>query len=139
MSVSEAIIQWLYTNTTIDIDKSIDTDQLAAEAAAYGLYKTPQTVVVPYVNGDRDITAYYSFLVRQKSSQEATRKRSQAWLEDLETWVRTQNRSRVLPVLGENRECHSVGIANSYTLHDANEKDAVYHLSLAINYTETAT
>lgn len=137
MSVSEAIIQWLYTNTTLEIDKNIDTDQLAAEAAAYGLYKTPQTVVVPYVNGDRNITAYYSFLVRQKSIQEATRKRSQAWLEDLETWVRTQNRSRALPVLGENRECHSVGIANSYALQDASEKDGVYHLSFSINYTET--
>jgi hypothetical protein len=51
-------------------------------SAAYGLYKTPQTVVKPYVNGDRDITAYSrSWSARRQ--QEATRKHSQAWLEDL--------------------------------------------------------
>lgn len=136
-SISEAIVTWLYTNTTIAVDKTIDTDQLAAEAAAYGLYKTPQTVIKPFIDGSRDITAYYSFLVRQNSAQEATRKASQQWLEALEAWVRSKNMTQVYPTLGTGKTCNYVGIANSYALQDAVESDAVYHLTIAINYTET--
>ena len=136
-SVSEAIVTWLYTNTTISVDKTIDTDQLATEAAAYGLYKTPQTVIKPFIDGSRDITAYYSFLARQKSAQEATRKASQSWLEALEAWVRGKNMASDLPALGTGRTCNYVGIANSYALQSTEEQDAVYHLTIAVNYTET--
>ena len=136
-TVSQALVTWLYTQGTISINDNIDTDQLAANAAAYGLYKSPETTVKNYLNGDRDVTAYYQFLVRQKSARDATRQSNQAWLEALEQWVWLQNAAGNLPTLGGNRTCNSVLVATSFFAQESDEHDAVYQLVLAVNYTET--
>ena len=138
MTVSQAIITWLYTNPSVAVDETVDTDMLAATAAAYGLYKTPQTNVIQYTNGMRDVTAYYTFHVRQLSSAETTRQTNQAWLEAFETWVRTQNRARVLPALTSPLECESVSVANTFSALEQETDEVVYQLTLAINYIDKA-
>ena len=136
MTVSKALITWLYGFGSISVDENIDTDTLAANAAAYGLYKTPQTVIVPFVDGGRDVTAYYTLCVRQRANQERKRQDNQGWLEALEQWVRTQNRAQNLPDMGDNRECYGVGIANTFTMQDAENEESVYQMTLSISYTE---
>ncbi len=138
MTVSQALIQWLYGFGSITVDESIDTDTLAANAAAYGLYKTPQKTVIPYVDGSRDVTAYYTFCVRQRANQDVKRRNNQEWMEGLETWVRARQLKRELPVLTSGRDCQTVFIANSFTMQDAEKDEAVYQLTIAVNYIEQA-
>ena len=136
MTVSKALIAWLYGFGSISVDESIDTDTLAANAAAYGLYKTPQTVIVPFIADGRDVTAYYTLCVRQRANQERKRQDNQEWLEGLEQWVRAQNRAQNFPEMGDNRECYGVGIANTFTMQDAENEESVYQMTLSISYTE---
>jgi len=138
MTVSQAIVTWLYTNTTISVDETVDTDMLAANAAALGLYKTPQTNVITYTNGTRDVTAYYTFHVRQRSNVEVTRQTNQAWLEAFETWVRSQSRARVLPTLTAPLYCEDVFIANTFSAQEQETDETIYQLTLGINYIDKA-
>lgn len=133
-TISGAIIQWMYTNGTIDIDEDISTDQLEAMATAYGLYKTPQTTITPYADGTRDITAYYRFLARQRAQTERERAESGEWLEAFEAWVRARNVARVLPTLPEGLYCQSVGIVGSASVEAQEGGQAIYQLSFSINY-----
>lgn len=133
-TISEAMIQWLYGFGRIDIDEDITTDQLDAMAAAYGLYRTPQTTVKNYVDGTRDITAYYRFLARQRSQTEKERVKSQQWMEALEQWVFAENRAGRLPDLGDGRTCQMVKVANTSDAAMQDEKETVYQVSLSINY-----
>ena len=138
MTVSQAIVEWLYTNTTIAVDETVDTDMLAANAAAYGLYKTPQTNIIEYVNGTRDVTAYYTFHVRQIANEDAVRQSNQAFLEAFETWVRSQSRARALPALTAPLECQYVFVANTFSMETAEADEAVYQLTIGINYIDKA-
>jgi len=136
MTVSKALITWLYGFGSISVDESIDTDTLAANAAAYGLYKTPQTVIVPFVDGSRDVTAYYTLCVRQRANQESKRQDNQEWLEALEKWVRTQNLAQNFPEMVDSRECYGVGIANTFTMMEPESSESIYQMTLSISYTE---
>lgn len=136
LTVSRALLDWLADFDGLAVDEDITTDQLEANAAAYGLYKTPQTRVQCYVDGTRDITAYYRFLARQRSQQECTRQASQELLEEFEGWVRSRNISRDLPALGLGRDCQSVSVANTFSMEYMEGNEAVYQLTLAINYFE---
>lgn len=133
MTVSQAIVTWLYTNATISVD-DVDTDLLAASAAAYGLYKTPQTNVIQYVDGTRDVTAYYTFHVRQRSNVEATRQDNQAFLETFENWVRAQSRAQTFPSLTAPLKCQRVFIANTFSALEKETDETIYQLTLGINY-----
>lgn len=138
MTVSQSIIAWLMTNHTVDVDTAMDTDMLAAQAMAIGLYKTPQTDVKPYLRGARTITAHFNFLLRQRISQECRRQDNQAWLEELERWVYLQQRVRRLPVMDGGRSCQRVFITNSFFLMDAEKDEGVYQLTIGVTYHEQA-
>ncbi|NLI20776.1 MAG: hypothetical protein GX418_04430 [Clostridiales bacterium] len=138
MTVSQSLITWLETNPNVDVDTSVNTDLLAAQALAMALYKTPQANVIPFVNGDRDITGYYHFLIRERANQESARQGNQAWLEALEAWVYARQRARDLPDMGAGRTCSRVFIANTFYLASAENDEAVYQLTLGIEYTEKA-
>ncbi len=134
MTVSKALINWLYGFGDIAIDEEISTEQLAAQAEAYGLYKDQQTSIHCYVDGTRDVTAYYLLLARQPAQAERQRQDAQAWLEGLERWVRQKSMAGELPELQHGRECQRVGVSGSFTMQDASTGDAVYQLTLEINY-----
>ena len=137
MTISQAIVTWLYTNSSLSVD-DVDTDTLAASAAAYGLYKTPQTNVVTYVDGTRDVTAYYTFHVRQRSNVEVTRQSNQEFLEGFETWVRTQSHASIFPALASPLECQRVFVANTFSALETETDETIYQLTLGINYIDKA-
>ena len=138
MTVSQCLCEWLATNPTVDVDMEMDTDMLAAQALAVGVYKTPQMDIKPYMRGGKNVTAYYNFLLRQRTNQEVKRRDNQAWLEALERWVYAQQRGRNLPVLDTGRTCQRIFITNSFYLMDAEKDEGVYQLTIGINYTEQA-
>jgi hypothetical protein len=138
MTVSQSIISWLSGNPTVDVDTAMDTDMLAAQAMAIGLYKTPQLAEKPYLHGARSITAYYNFLLRQRVNQESKRQDNQAWLEALERWVYDRQLSRNLPAMEAGRTCQRIFIANSFFLMDAQKDEGVYQLTIGISYMQQA-
>ncbi len=136
LTVSRALLDWLAEFDGLTVDEDITTDQLEAQAAAYGLYKTPQTRVQCYVDGTRDVTTYYRFLARQRSQQERSRQESQALLERFEQWVRKRDRDGELPLLGPGRNCQGVSVASPFSMEYREDSEAVYQLTLAVNYIE---
>lgn len=137
MTVTQAIKNWLAAyGGGVEFDESLSTDQLAAGAEAYGLFKTPTDTVTPYVNGERDITTYRQMLIRQPSQTERMRVSNQAWMEDLERWIHTANLRRDMPELGSGRECYAVAVANTFYLQDQTEMDSVYQINIQISYVE---
>ncbi|MDO4541494.1 MAG: hypothetical protein Q4C00_01510 [Bacillota bacterium] len=128
---SEAIINWLYQYENIDVDTSISTEQLAANAMAYALYKTPQKQIRSYVDGSENITEYFNFLVRQPSQLEAQRRENQVRLDDIECWIRQQNFSRNLPKI---EGCYHVAVSHSFCMEAQDEKESVYQLTIEVKY-----
>ncbi|MEG0493371.1 MAG: hypothetical protein RR824_10370 [Clostridia bacterium] len=138
-TISRALLCWLADFDGFTVDESIGTEQLEAVASAYGLYKTPQNHVRSYLGGGCDVTAYYRFLARQRTQCERERRDSQALLERFEQWVRARNLARLLPDLGTGRQCHHVSVSNTFSMEQQDESEAVYQLSLSINYYEEAS
>ena len=136
MTVGESIIQWLYGFGDIEIDQRISTDQLGAEEGALALFKEPTKTEHVFLDGSRDVTERYYFLVRQPSQTNSARISNAAWLERLEEWVRQQNLSRNYPKLGNGRLCFSITIGVSAYVMEQQEEDSIYQISVVICYSE---
>lgn len=137
MTITQSIIEWLAGyDGGIEVDEGVNTDMLAANAEAYGLFRTPGNVVTEFVHGGRDVTTYLNLIVRQPSQTESMRRSNQAWMEQLERWVREQNMRRSLPHLNGGRECYAVAIANSFYMQEQTETESVYQIAIAVHYTE---
>lgn len=134
MTVSQAIKQWLYKNSAIEIDERINTEKLDAQAIAYSLSKTPQTVVKKFVNGSELRTEYYMFFARQSTQLETERISNDEFLENLEEWVWNKNKEHDLPIIDEKRHCTRVGIASSFYLYQTEEEEGVYTFTIEIEY-----
>lgn len=137
MTITQSIIEWLAGyDGGIEVDEGVNTDMLAANAEAYGLFRTPGNVVTEFVHGGRDVTTYLNLIVRQPSQTESMRQSNQAWMEQLERWVREQNMLRRLPHLDDGRECYAVAISNSFYMQEQTETESVYQIAIAVHYTE---
>lgn len=135
MTIGESIVSWLLEFGDIDI---IETDQLDSETGSLGLYKQANSQVTEFVDGSRDVTAYYYLLARQPVRDERSRVANQDWAERLERWVRQKNLSRELPELSDNRICYGAAVNVGAYLSEADEGDrtAEYQISIMIKYTE---
>lgn len=137
MTITESIIEWLRGfDGGIEVEEGVSTDQLAANAEAYGIFRTPGDIVTEFVHGGRDITTYLNLIVRQPSQTESMRRSNQAWMEQLEAWVRDQSMQRSLPQMDGGRECYAVAIANSFYMQEQTETESVYQITLSVHYTE---
>lgn len=136
MTVGQALIEWLHTYGDVEVEAVIETDQLDSETKSYGLFKEAQKEVVTFLNGSRDVTEYYNFMVRARSKLDTNRVSNQEWLENLETWIRMQNIHRVLPDLGPGRACWAVGVSVTGYMMEQETDTAAYQMSVEIHYTE---
>ena len=137
MTITESLMKWLRDfDGGVEIDDSFDTDQLAASAEAYGLFKSPGDQIMEFVDGSRDVVSYHNLLIRQPSQTESMRQSNQAWMESLQRWVRTQSMTRNLPALDNGCECYAVAVANSFYMQDQTESESVYQINIAVHYTE---
>ena len=137
MTVTQSVIEWLHGfGGGIEVDEGVSTDQLAAAAEAYGMFRTPGDISIDFVHGGRDVITYLNFIVRQPSQTESMRRSNQAWMEQLQSWVREMNIQRSLPLMDNGCECYAVAIANSFSVQDQTETEAVYQITIAVHYTE---
>ena len=137
MTITESLTQWLQGfDGGVEIDEGIDTDQLAANAEAYGLFKSPGDQITAFVDGSRDVISYLNLLIRQPSQTETMRQSNQAWMEALQRWVRAQSMARNLPALDGGSKCYAVEVANSFYMQDQTETESVYQINIAVHYTE---
>ena len=137
MTITQSVIEWLIGfDGGIEVDEGVSTDQLAANAEAYGIFRTPGDIVTEFVHGGRDVTTYLNLIVRQPSQTESMRRSNQAWMEQLEAWVRRQSMLRSLPSMDGGRECYAVAIANSFYMQEQTETESVYQITLSVHYTE---
>ena len=135
-AVADSLISWLCGYPGISANDQVDTDQLGADAASMGLLRAPGRTEVVFIDGSRDVTAYYLFRVRRSAQQNDMRVSNQAWLEEFETWVREQPYSQNLPTLSGGRKCYAVSVSESAYLLDASETDVVYQIGLEITFFE---
>lgn len=137
MTINESLKNWLYGFDNIEVDDRVNTDKLDGEAESYGLFKQATQEVTPFIDGSRDVTAYFYFLARQSAKSEKARLSNIAWMEQLERWVFEKNRKRELPELDGPRSCNRVTISvGAYMSESENSETAQYQLSISINYTE---
>lgn len=135
MTVSEAVIAWLegYEGLTGVI---ITTDWLEPEGDATSLRALPETTVKNFVDGSRDMTARYLIKRRLSSQTDEAHRQVRAWMEGLERWIIAQNRIHDLPEMGEKRVCISVEIVSGCAVEEKDTTDALYQISMAVNYFE---
>ena len=133
MSVLESVAAWLQT---YDASLIPAVDRITSEAGAEGLFKAPGDSVTTFVDGSRDIVARLEFMVRRPSQTDAMRAENQAWLEELERWVR--GRMGGLPVLDGGRTCYAADIRNSFSAMQQDDAETVYQIGIEIRYFEEA-
>ena len=134
MTVSKALIQWLYGYGNIRIDERIETDVLAQQAISYALYKEPNAIVDAYIDGSQMRTEYYTFLARRNTQIESERQDNNAFLEELENWIDEKNLNGELPQLDGNRYCEDVSVSSGLYLYTNEDNQAVYALTIQIKY-----
>ena len=134
MTVSKALIQWLYGYGNIQIDERIETDVLAQQAISYALYKEPNAIVDTYIDGSQMRTEYYTFLARRNTQIEAERQDNNSFLEELENWIDEKNLNGELPQLDGNRYCEDVSVSSGLYLYTNEDSQAVYALTIQIKY-----
>lgn len=138
MTVSQSLINWLYQFGGIEIDQAamIETDQLDAMPGSYGLYKSAAKTVTPFINGTHDVSEIYDFVLRHSAKTDIDRVNNQAFLENLEKWVRTQNITGNLPEMDEGRACFGVAITSAGYMEATESDTASYQISIKIDYME---
>mgnify|MGYP004514797199 FL=1 len=134
MTVSKALIQWLYGYGNIQIDERIETDVLAQQAISYALYKEPNAIVDTYIDDSQMRTEYYTFLARRNTQIESERQDNNAFLEELENWIDEKNLSGELPQLDGSRYCEDVSVSSGLYLYTNEDNQAVYALTIQIKY-----
>ena len=134
MTVSKALIQWLYGYGNIQIDERIETDVLAQQAISYALYKEHNAIVDTYIDGSQMRTEYYTLLARRNTQIESERQDNNVFLEDLENWIDEKNLNGELPQLDGNRYCEDVSVSSGLYLYTNEDSQAVYALTIQIKY-----
>ena len=135
-SVAESLVTWLLTYSGIS---AVTTDQVGEEATSMGVIKSPGRNVEYFVNGDKEVTAYFLFRARKSAQMDDMRVDNQEWLEAFETWVRQQSLARTVPTLTGGRICQSVGVSESAYLLESTDADIIYQIGLEIVYYEPKT
>lgn len=134
MSVSESLIAWLKTfNNTQTINK-VDTDIQSDTALTYALIKEPIVNEKHYLSGLTERTEHYQVSARLNTQTDTARVKNGLWLENLEAWIREQNRTDNLPTI-TGASVKSVEVTSAFYLGETSENTSVYSLTIAIKYT----
>lgn len=134
MTVSKALIQWLYSYGNIQIDERIETDVLAQRSIAYALYKEPNAIVETFIDGSKMCTDYYTFLARRNTQVESERQDNNKFLEELADWIDEKNFNGELPQLDGNKTCEDVSVSSGLYLYTNEDNQSVYALTIQIKY-----
>lgn len=133
MTVAESLKKWLCGFDKADFSEIL-TDFIDAPPDCISIFKSPNKSIVKFNDGSRQITEYYQFFFRQPTQLDKKRIENQRLLADLEEWVEQRNYSEDYPELHENLVCEEIDIANSATINSQEDDNAIYQITLSIQY-----
>lgn len=113
---------------------SIDMNHVEAGADQYGLYKSPGRNKKDFTDGSYEVTENFQFFARQSTLSKSERKEADEWLEDLSYWVDDYSFTKGFPAIDGHREVTSLSITGAPYVMDAEDKEALYQMSISITY-----
>lgn len=135
MTVAECIKEWLSQYEQADIS-DMATDFVEGDIGSYAIFKSPNRTENNYLDGSKLITDYYQFFARQPTQNDKERIDNQQFLADLEEWVEEKNFAENYPDLSSagNYICEDISISNSATILSQGEINAIYQITISIQY-----
>ena len=137
MTVGECLKEWLGAYENADIDE-MATDFIEGEKGSFAIYKTPNNTVIPYNDGSSLVTEHYQFFARQPAQIDKERIGNQQFMSELENWVEEKDSNEEYPDLSAvgNLICVGISIENSAAITSQEEDNAIYQISIAIQYSK---
>lgn len=135
MTVAECIKEWLGGFEHMDFSE-LSTDFIEADMDSYGIFKSPNKTIIPFNDGSKLVTEYYQFFGRKATTEDSERISNQQVLADLEDWIEEKDFDEAYPDLSSigNLTCTEISIANSATIIDQSDNNAIYQITIAIQY-----
>lgn len=135
MTVGECLKEWLSEYEGADISV-LDTDFIEGEKGSFAIYKSPNNTSVPFIDGSSLVTEYYQFFARQSTQLDEERIDNQNFLAELENWVEERDCNEEYPDLSGvgNLSCTEIGVSNSAAITSQEEDNAIYQITIAIQY-----
>lgn len=131
-AVMNHVMAWLVEFDGVSGVQRVTPDIIEGDDAS--ISDLPQDNVEVYINGDRDITSYVMFRIRHGVKTHGERIEAQEMLSSFENEVWQKNLARDLPVGDKNIEFQRVSISESPYMLETDGDDAVFQLSLEVNY-----
>lgn len=132
MNISEKLIDWLRTCPYIGKINAFDVNQVQAKKDSVGLFKQPSVKVTEFIDGSKQITEYYYFLFKKAAQVKSERLANEEYLRKIEDWIDEQEFSGNYPDIGYPVD--GIGMSNGYYVKSIEDKEAVYQLTLEIQY-----
>ena len=135
MTVAECLKNWLNTYPGADFG-DINTDIIEARNGSRAIFKSPNKTVTKYNDGSSLNIEYYQFFVKQSALLDKERVDNQQFMTDLESWIEDKDLSEDYPDLSKVGKlmCTEISINNSSTITYESEDNAVYQITIAIEY-----
>lgn len=135
MTIAECIKNWLSEYSGADFTE-LATDFIEADIGSYAICKSPNGTEIPYLDGSKLVTEYYQIFARQSTQLEQERISNQQFLAELEIWVEDRNFNEDYPDLSEvgSLACEDISISNSATILSQEDGNAIYQITIAIQY-----
>lgn len=135
MTVSEAIIKWLYEFNSEKYWNmpQIDTDIQGPKVDSFSLAKEPVQNVKSYLSGKKVYTGHYMICARLSSNMDADRVDNLGFGEALEEFVRAKNLAEEFPVIPD-ATVRSIEVTTPFYLGATENNDSIYQMTIAIKY-----
>ena len=130
MTISKYIVDFLSYYEKI----KIDTNHIQDGSDKYGLFKSPSRNKTERLDDSSTITEYYQFFAKQNAVNDADRKESDEWLEELTYWVDDYPHNYEYPEIDGNRRIIDIEITGNPTPMQDINKEILYQLSISVTY-----
>jgi len=114
---------------------TVDINHVADGSDQYGLFKSPARVVRDDIDGTYEVTESYQFFAKQSAMSKSERLEADEWLETIAYFVDDFEYNYAFPSLDGGREVVGFQLTGCPYPMEANDKEALYQMSLQITYT----
>lgn len=130
MTISKYVADLLKQYSEIEID----TNHVSDGSDQYGLFKSPSRNIKHFNDGSYEVTEFYNFVARQKTTSKSERKEADEWLEALTYWADDFSCLYEFPPLDGGREVTGFTITGNPYPMSAKDKETEYQMALSITY-----
>lgn len=137
MTILEGIINWLLQFEPQEYGrmKNIQADMLPARVNSYSLAKEPVQNRRTAISGRVTHTDHYTLHARLSANENGNRLDNATWGVLLEKWVQEKNKSRHFPEI-DGILIRKVDITSPFARGIVNDREAVYQMTISIEYNE---